>query len=251
MIELRDLSKSFGDRKITNRLNLTVEDGEFLAIIGRSGEGKSVLLKQMVGLITPDSGHVFLDGEDVTGLTGKAHEKVFRKCGYVFQFAALLDSLTVFENIGIYMLEQGITPERVRPKVIEKVRDVGLRDDILDKYPDELSGGMKKRVGLARTLMLEPEAIIYDEPTTGLDPITVRVIHELIKSTQEKNNTTTIVISHDVEIFKFADRVAMLHEGKIIYSGPAKDIWECDNPYVYQFIRGLPVGPILQPGVQV
>ena len=251
MIELRDLSKSFDDRKITNRLNLTVEDGEFLAIIGRSGEGKSVLLKQMVGLITPDSGHVFLDGEDVTGLRGKAHEQVFKKCGYVFQFAALLDSLTVFENIGINLLESDVPPERVRPKVIEKIRDVGLRDDILDKYPDELSGGMKKRVGLARTLMLEPETIIYDEPTTGLDPITVRVIHELIKNTQEKHKTTTIVISHDVDIFKFADRVAMLHEGKIIYSGPAKDIWECDNPYVYQFIRGLPDGPIKQPGVQV
>ncbi len=251
MIELRDLSKSYDDRKITNRLNLTIADGEFLAIIGRSGEGKSVLLKQMIGLIKPDSGHVIMDGEDVTSFAGTQHDRVFRKCGYVFQFAALLDSLNVFENIGINLLEQGVTPERVRPLVIEKIRDVGLRDDILDKYPDELSGGMKKRVGLARTLMLEPKTIIYDEPTTGLDPITVRVIHELIKSTQVKHKTTTIVISHDVEIFKFADRVAMLHEGKIIYSGPAKDIWECDNPYVYQFIRGLPAGPIQQPGVQV
>ena len=251
MIELRDLTKSFGNRKIINELNLTIEDGEFLAIIGRSGEGKSVLLKQMIGLITPDSGAVIMNGENVTALQGKEHEHVFKECGYVFQFAALLDSLSVFENVGISLLEEGIPPERVRPLVIEKMRAVGLRDDVLDKYPDEISGGMKKRVGLARTLMLDPKVIIYDEPTTGLDPITVRVIHELIKSTQGNHKTTTIVISHDVEIFKFADRVAMLHEGKIIYTGPAKDIWECENPYVYQFIRGLPEGPIAQPGIKL
>jgi len=244
MIEIRNLSKSFGPRTITDGLDLTIKDGEFLAIVGRSGEGKSVLLKQMIGLIKPDSGEVIIDGIDVTKLRGREKEQIYKKCGYVFQFAALLDSLDVFQNVGISLLENGVSEKKVQPLVLDKIRDVGLRDDILDKFPDELSGGMKKRVGLARTLMLTPESIIYDEPTTGLDPITAKVIHELIKHTQIKLNTTTIVISHDVEVFKFADRVAMLHGGKIVYIGSAKDIWECKNPYIYQFIRGLEEGPL-------
>lgn len=249
MITITGLKKSFGDKVITNNLDLEIGDGEFLAIIGRSGEGKSVLLKQLIGLIQPDEGSVVIDGEDITKMKGKAHQKIFLKCGYVFQFAALLDSLNVFENIGITMLENGATPEEVRPIVIEKLTSVGLGVDVLDKYPDELSGGMKKRVGLARTLMLSPKTLIYDEPTTGLDPITVRLIHELIKKTHVEQKTTSIVISHDIEIFKYATHVAMLHEGKIVYKGLAKDIWECNNPYIYQFIRGIPEGPIKQLGV--
>lgn len=248
MIEIKNLSKAFGPKQITRNLDLTIHDGEFLAIIGRSGEGKSVLLKQIIGLIKPDAGNVIIDGQDITTLSGKALENVFKKCGYVFQFAALLDSLNVFENIGITLLEEGIPPAKVKPLVIEKLRDVGLSEDTLNKYPDELSGGMKKRVGLARTLMLNPKTIIYDEPTTGLDPITVRIIHELIKKTQKKFNATSIVISHDIEVFNYADRVGMLHEGKIMHIGPAKEIWDADNPYVYQFIRGLSEGPIKQPG---
>ncbi|MFA6527165.1 MAG: ATP-binding cassette domain-containing protein [Candidatus Babeliales bacterium] len=249
MITITNLKKSFGDRIITNGLDLSVEDGEFLAIIGRSGEGKSVLLKQIIGLIEPDSGSVTIDGKDITQLHGELRQEVFRKCGYVFQFAALLDSLTVFENVGISMLEDGVEPEAVRPIAAQKLIDVGLAYDVLDKYPDELSGGMKKRVGLARTLMLKPKILIYDEPTTGLDPITVRLIHELIKQTHVATQGTTIVISHDVEVFKFATHVAMLYEGKIIYKGLTKDIWESDNPYVYQFIRGLADGPIKQLGI--
>jgi len=248
MIKLIDLKKSFGTKKITKGLSLDVDKGELLAIIGRSGEGKSVLLKQVIGLIKPDSGDVIIDGTDVTKLTGKAQQDIFRKCGYVFQFAALLDSLTVLENVGITLLEEGKQLEEVRPLVAAKVASVGLSADVLNKYPDELSGGMKKRVGLARTLMLSPEVLIYDEPTTGLDPITVRLIHELIKKTHDELNATTVVISHDIEIFNFATHVAMLHEGKIIYKGLAKDIWESDNPYIYQFIRGLPEGPIEQIG---
>lgn len=244
MIEIKNLQKAFDTKKITRGLDLKIEDGEFVAIIGRSGEGKSVLLKQIIGLIKPDAGEVFINGENVTKLRGKAQRKIFEMCGYVFQFAALLDSLTVFENIGITMLENGVPAEKVRLKVLEKIEQVGLKPDVLDRYPSELSGGMKKRVGLARTLMLRPKVLIYDEPTTGLDPITVRCIHELIKKTHDEQKLTTIVISHDVEVFKFASSVAMLHEGKIIYKGPSKDIWECDNPYIYQFIRGLPEGPI-------
>jgi len=248
MIKLIDLHKSFGDKTITKGLDLTVEDGELLAIIGRSGEGKSVLLKQMIGLIQPDSGSVIINGQDITKLHGKERQTIFHTCGYVFQFAALLDSLNVLENVGITLLEDSAAIETVKPLVIEKLKSVGLAEDVLDKFPDELSGGMKKRVGLARTLMLSPKVLIYDEPTTGLDPITVRLIHELIKKTHAEQKLTSIVISHDVEIFKYASHVAMLHEGKIVYKGPAKTIWECDNPYVHQFIRGLPEGPIKQIG---
>ena len=244
MVEIKNLKKSFGDKHITKDLNLTIEDGELVAIIGRSGEGKSVLLKQIIGLIQPDSGEVIIDGKNITKLKDKEQQQVFQKCGYVFQFAALLDSLTVFENVGITLLENNVPSKDVRPKVIERIKSVGLEPDVLEKFPSELSGGMKKRVGLARTLMLSPKILIYDEPTTGLDPITVRRIHELIKKTHDKQKTTSIVISHDIDIFKYATSVAMLYGGKIIYKGPTKDIWECDNPYIYQFIRGLTEGPI-------
>ena len=248
IIELRELTKSFNGRRITNELNLEIMPGEFLAIIGRSGEGKSVLLKQIIGLITPDSGEVLVENINVHCLSSVERQEVFKKCGYVFQFAALLDSLNVFENIGISLLEKNIPAPAVRPLVIEKLRSVGLSEDVLPKSPSELSGGMKKRVGLARTLMLNPAIILYDEPTTGLDPISVRLIHELIKKTQIEHQATTVVISHDIEIFKYADRVAMLHEGKIVYIGPAATIWDCKNPYIYQFIRGLENGPIENAG---
>ena len=248
MIELKNLTKSFGDKTVTKNLDLTVDDGEFLAIIGRSGEGKSVLLKQIIGLIHPTSGSVIIDGQDITKLSKNELKIVFKKCGYVFQFAALLDSLSVFENVGITLLEEDLPEGKVKPLVVEKLRNVGLDESILDRYPNELSGGMKKRVGLARTLMLSPKILIYDEPTTGLDPITVRLIHELIKKTHIEQKTTTIVISHDIDIFNYATQVAMLHQGKIVYKGPTKDIWECKNPYIYQFIRGLTEGPIEQIG---
>ena len=256
MIEITNLHKSFGPKKITQGLSLTVKDNELLAIIGRSGEGKSVLLKQVIGLIKPDSGNILIDGEDITntkeetglnesmGQPTKRQQAIFQKCGYVFQFAALLDSLNVFENVGIKLLEEGENPKDVMPLVLEKIEKVGLNPDVIDKYPSELSGGMKKRVGLARTLMLNPKVLLYDEPTTGLDPITVRRIHELIKKTHQEHNATSVVISHDVDIFNYATSVAMLHEGKIIYQGPTSTIWECENPYIYQFIRGLAEGPI-------
>ena len=244
MIKVKNLKKSFGLKKITDGLDLVVPTNDFMAIIGRSGEGKSVLLKQIIGLIKPDSGEIFIDNKDTTKLTGQNLEDVYKECGYVFQFAALLDSLNVFENVGITLLENNVDEEKVKPLVIERLKSVGLTEDALHKYPSELSGGMKKRVGLARTLMLSPKILLYDEPTTGLDPITVKIIHELIKKTHIELNATSLVISHDIEIFKYATSVAMLHEGKIVYSGPAKTIWESDNPYIYQFIRGLEEGPI-------
>jgi phospholipid/cholesterol/gamma-HCH transport system ATP-binding protein len=248
MITIQGLTKAFGSKVITRGLDLTIEKNEFLAIIGRSGEGKSVLLKQIIGLIKPDAGSVIMNGEDITKLRGKKRKQIFQTCGYVFQFAALLDSLNVTDNIGLPLIEEGKNIEDIKPLIAEKVLSVGLGLDVLQKFPDELSGGMKKRVGLARTLMLKPQVLLYDEPTTGLDPITTRLIHELMKKTHDEQQATTVVISHDIEIFKFATHVAMLHEGKIIYKGLASEIWDCANPFVYQFIRGLPEGPITHIG---
>lgn len=245
MIRIEHLTKKFGDRTITNDLNLEIPAGQMTCIIGRSGEGKSVLLKQIVGLIKPTSGEIFIDGVDITKLNDEQLAPIFKKCGYVFQFAALLDSLNVFENVALAQLEAGVPTEKILPIVKEKLGLVNLvPEEVLYKYPSELSGGMKKRVGLARTLMANPSILLYDEPTTGLDPITSRVVHELMFSMQKSFNVTSIVISHDVEIFKYVDNVALLHQGKIKYFGSAKTIWESDNPYIYQFIRGLAEGPI-------
>lgn len=246
MISLRDLTKTFdGRRYVTNHLDLDIPDGQMTCIIGRSGEGKSVLLKQIVGLVPPTSGSILIDGVDITKLDETGLEEIFKKCGYVFQFAALLDSLNVLENVGLALLEAGEPIEKIKPLVEEKLMQVNLIPrDVLYKYPSELSGGMRKRVGLARTLMASPSIIIYDEPTTGLDPITARVVHELMYTTQKNLKVTSIVVSHDIEIFKYVDNIAFLYEGKITFFGDAKTIWESDNPYVYQFIRGLTEGPI-------
>lgn len=243
-IQLVDLKKKFGDTWITNGVNLTIPSNELTVIIGRSGEGKSVLLKQIIGLIPPTSGEVIIDKVKLSTIAEHGLDDYYKEIGYVFQFAALLDSLTIFENIGITLLEENVPAEQVLPLVKEKLALVNLEQDTLYKYPSELSGGMRKRAGLARTLITNPKAILYDEPTTGLDPITTRVIHELMFSMQKKLNLTSVVISHDIDIFKYADNVALLHEGVIKYFGPAKTIWETDNPYVYQFIRGLAQGPI-------
>ena len=243
-IKIIDLKKKFGTKWVTKGVNLEIPEGQMTVIIGRSGEGKSVLLKQVIGLIKPTSGAIIIDGVDITGLNDKQLTELYKKFGYVFQFAALLDSLNVFENIGITLLEKGKSPSDILPIIKEKLALVHLDEDTLYKYPSELSGGMRKRVGLARTLITQPEIILYDEPTTGLDPITSRAIHELMSRTQKAFNLTSVVISHDVEIFKFADNVALLHEGEIHYFGPAKTIWESDNPYIHQFIHGLQEGPI-------
>ena len=244
MIQIVDLKKRFGGTWITRGVNLEIPDHKMTVIIGRSGEGKSVLLKQIIGLMKPTEGKILVDGLDITKLDEKELHQEFKKFGYVFQFAALLDSLNVFENIGITLLENGVKPADVLPIVKQKLALVNLNEDTLYKYPSELSGGMRKRVGLARTLITEPHIILYDEPTTGLDPITSRVIHELMNDMQKKLNLTSVVISHDIEIFKYADYVALLHEGQIRFFGPAATIWESQDPYIYQFIRGLSEGPI-------
>jgi len=244
MIEIVDLKKRFKEKWVTKGVNLKIPAGKMTCIIGRSGEGKSVLLKQVIGLIKPTSGKIIIDGIDIVLLPEKEKRKHLDKFGYVFQFAALLDSLNVFENIGIKLLENSKKPKDVLPIVKKKLSLVNLPMDTLYKYPSELSGGMKKRVGLARTLITNPNVILYDEPTTGLDPITSRVIHELMHGMQKKFHLTSVVITHDVKLFDYADKVALLHDGVIQYFGDAATIWESKNPYVYQFIRGLSEGPI-------
>lgn len=251
MIRLIDVKKRFADnqRWISNGINLDIADGQMTCIIGQSGEGKSVLLKQIIGLVKPTSGTIIIDNLDLSKITKQEHHELFKKVGYVFQFAALLDSLTVFENVGISLLENGVPEEEVVPIVQEKLALVNLGHDILYKYPSELSGGMKKRVGLARTLINNPSIILYDEPTTGLDPINARIVFELMHDMHKRLNITSVVVSHDVEIFKYVDTVALLYEGIIKFHGPASSIWESKNSYIYQFIRGLTEGPI-QTGAQ-
>lgn len=244
LIEVVNLKKKFGERWVTKGVNLSILEGKMTVIVGRSGEGKSVLLKQIIGLIQPTEGEVIFDGKDITKLSQSELDTHYAQMGYVFQFAALLDSLNTFENVGITLLENGVPIKEVLPIVKEKLSLVNLSQETLNKYPSELSGGMRKRVGLARTLVANPRIVLYDEPTTGLDPITARVIHELMYDMQQKLNLTSVVISHDIEIFKYADKVALLHEGQIKFFGDAATIWESDNPYIYQFIRGLAQGPI-------
>jgi phospholipid/cholesterol/gamma-HCH transport system ATP-binding protein len=236
-INVINLEKEFDGHWVSRGINLAIPEGQMTVIIGRSGEGKSVLLKQIIGLIQPTAGTIIIDGVDIANLNQQHLDNCFKKFGYVFQFAALLDSLDVFENIGITLIEEGHPYEEVLTIVKEKLTLVQLSGDVLNKYPSELSGGMRKRVGLARTLVTNPEIILYDEPTTGLDPITSRIIHELMFDMQKRLKITSVIISHDVESFKYADNVALLNDGKIQYFGDAKTIWESDNPYIYQFIR--------------
>jgi phospholipid/cholesterol/gamma-HCH transport system ATP-binding protein len=244
LIEVIDLHKQFGEKEITRGVNLSIQEGTATAIIGRSGEGKSVLLKQIIGLLKPTSGQVLVEGIDIAQLSERELNQEFKKFGYVFQFAALLDSLNTFENIGITFIENNVPMEETITRVKATLKMVDLTEDTLYKYPSELSGGMRKRVGLARTLLTEPKIILFDEPTTGLDPITARVIHELIFSMKQQLKVTIVIVSHDIEIFKYVDRIALLHDGKIQCTCDAKAVWESTNPYMYQFIRGLSEGPI-------
>ena|SRR3990167_4687878 len=244
MIELINLKKRFNDRWITKGVTLTIPNNEMTVIIGKSGEGKSILLKQIIGLIKPTSGQVIINGINITSISEHDMDNIFKQVGYVFQAAALLDSLTVFENIGLTLLEKGVKKDKVLKIVKEKLSLVNLSENTLYKYPSELSGGMQKRVGLARTLLTNPQVLLYDEPTTGLDPITSKIIFELMSNMQKKLNLTSVVISHDLDIFNYADKVALLADGEIKFFGEAKTIWNSQNPYIYQFIRGLPDGPL-------
>jgi len=245
MIKLIGLNKSFGKQKVLDNLNLEIESNKTTVIIGRSGGGKSVLLKHIIGLIKPDSGSVLVDGEDIAGMNDRELNDIRRKFGMLFQEAALFDSMDVGENVAFPLKEHSkMTKEEIRKTVAERLAAVGLAG-VESKMSSELSGGMRKRVGLARAIALLPEIVLFDEPTSGLDPVMAEAINQLIKETQRNFNLTCVVISHDIEsIFKIGDRIAMLYEGKIIAAGTPAEIRATTNPVLRQFLTGSIEGPI-------
>lgn len=245
-IEITDLHKAFGPKKVLNGINLKVEPGHSLVIIGGSGTGKSVMLKCVLGIIRPDSGSIKIDGEEVTRMSGGAREEVMRKFGMLFQGAALFDSLKVWENVAFGLI-QGRHVKRAEAKeiAIENLAKVGLGPEVGELSPAELSGGMQKRVGLARAIAANPEIIFFDEPTTGLDPIMADVINDLIVKSVEDLGATTLSITHDMaSARKIANEIAMIYRGRIIWTGPAERIDNSGNEMVEQFIHGRAEGPI-------
>ena len=247
MIEIINLSKSFNSNKVLEDLNLIINSGETMVIIGRSGCGKSVLLKHIIGLLKPDFGQVIIDGADVGRMDDKQLDRLRLTFGMLFQGAALFDSLTVYENVSFALREHTDTPESdIRKKVDISLAMVGL-EDIEELMPAELSGGMRKRVGLARAICNDPKIILYDEPTTGVDPIGADVINELIIDLSKKLKVTSVVVTHDmVSAYKTADRIAMLYNGKIVEVGPVKQIKNTKDPLVKQFITGAAKGPMTE-----
>jgi phospholipid/cholesterol/gamma-HCH transport system ATP-binding protein len=245
MIEIIDLHKSFNGHKVLKGVNLTIADKEVIAIIGKSGCGKSVLVKHIIGLLRPDSGRILVDGMDITRFSGKELDKIRENLGVLFQGGALFDSLSVFENIAFPLKEKtSMSKKEISDRVIRALEDVGLKG-IENKYPAELSGGMRKRVALARALITEPNIILFDEPSTGLDPVILHAIHKLIMDTHKKYGFTGIVISHEIpEIFDVADRIAMMHNGIIEEVAIPTEIRNSSNPFVRQFITGSLEGPI-------
>jgi len=249
MIEIINLTKSFGDNKVLDNLNLTINSGEVTVIIGRSGGGKSVLLKHIIGLLKPDLGQVIIDNKDVSRMDYEELDKLRMNFGMLFQGAALFDSMTVGENVGFALNEHTDLPEViVKKKVARALELVGLKG-IEELMPAELSGGMKKRVGLARAICNDPKIILYDEPTTGVDPVMADAVNELIIDLNTKLKVTSIVVTHDmISAYKIADRIAMLYKGKIIGIGKPGEIKNTKDPVVKQFVTGASKGPITEDG---
>jgi phospholipid/cholesterol/gamma-HCH transport system ATP-binding protein len=245
-IRIRGLDVAFGPKQVLKDLDLDVGVGESVVVIGGSGVGKSVTLKCILGLVEPDAGSIEIDGEEVVGLSGRALDRVNAKIGMLFQGAALFDSLQVWENVAFGLIQgEGMDREPAREKALEKLAQVGLGPDVADLWPAELSGGMRKRVGLARAIAIDPEIIFFDEPTTGLDPIMGDVIDKLIVDSVRGLGATALSITHDMaSARRIADRIAMLHEGRIIWTGPVASIDSSGNAYVEQFIHGSAEGPI-------
>ena len=245
MIEIRGLKKKLGRKQVLDGIDLDVRKGETLVVLGPSGTGKSVLLKHIIGLMTPDAGSIKVDGEEIVGMDHQRLDLVRRKFGMLFQGAALFDSMTVGENVGLSLAEHTkLSGEEIRKRVAERLEWVGLKDaEAL--HPASLSGGMKKRVGLARAMAMDPAIILYDEPTTGLDPITGDVINTLIRAMQQRLGVTSVVVTHDLmSAYKVGDRLAMIYQGKVVFSGTPDEVRDTDNAMVHQFIEGSSVGPI-------
>ena len=249
-LELKGVCKTFNGKTVLDGVDLAVSPGRSLVIIGGSGQGKSVTIKIAAGLMRPGAGQVFIDGRDVTRLRGEAQRRRAAQFGFLFQGAALFDSLPVWKNVGfrlIYADRIGIV--RARAEAITALARVGLGEDVADQFPGELSGGMQKRVGLARAVVAHPEILFFDEPTTGLDPINADVINNLIVEEVRRLGCTAISITHDLaSARKIGDEIAMLHNSKIIWRGPAAEIDNSGNPYVEQFVSGRAEGPIMVPG---
>ena len=247
MIEISGLHKSLAGHKVLNGVHLKIEKGKTCVIIGRSGCGKSVLLKHIVGILKPDKGKVLIDGKDVGSLAEEELNALRLKIGLVFQGGALFDSMTVGENVGFGLIEHDNVPHRKLLERIESSLAMVNLHGIGNLMPSELSGGMRKRVALARAICTNPEIILYDEPTTGVDPITADSINELIKSMHDKLKITSIVVTHDMKsAYKVADKIAMLYQGRIIAEGTSEEIQHTRNPVVHQFINGLAFGPITE-----
>ncbi len=247
MIKILELSKAFRDNHVLQGVDLEIQEGESMVVIGGSGSGKSVLIKHIIGILRPDKGRIYVTGEDITQMNEQDLNRVRKKFGMLFQASALFDSLSVWENVGFGLKQHtDLSDQEIREKATEKLAMVGLYN-VEDLRPSELSGGMQKRVGLARAIALEPQILLYDEPTTGLDPINADMINNLIIDMREKLNVTSVAITHDmVSAYKIADRIAMLYKGKILQIGTPKEIQDTENPYVRQFISGSAVGPITE-----
>jgi len=250
MIDIVNLHKSFGGNHVLRGVDLGIQKGESMVVIGGSGSGKSVLLKHIIGILRPDEGKVLIDGADLTSLTEKELYEARKKFGMLFQMSALFDSLSVWENVAFGILRNKRTPDREAKAIaVEKLRSVGMVG-VEDMMPAQLSGGMKKRVGLARAIAHEPEILLYDEPTTGLDPIMADAINDLIVEMKKTMSVTSVAITHDMNsAYKIADRIAMLYEGKIIETGSPDEIRNSSNPVVRQFVTGSATGPIKIQGV--
>lgn len=245
-IKISNLHKAFGKKVVLDGIDLELNKGESLVVIGGSGTGKSVLIKCIQGLLTPDSGSIEIDGEETVGADRRTQDALHSKMGMLFQGGALFDSLTVWENVAFGLLENQKMPrKKAKTEAVRVLRQVGLAPDVADLYPSEISGGMQKRVSLARAIATKPEIIFFDEPTTGLDPIMADVINDLIIESARGLGATALTITHDMaSARKIADRIAMLYKGKIIWQGTVKELEKTDNPYVKQFINGSSQGPI-------
>ncbi|MDR6626573.1 ABC transporter ATP-binding protein [Caulobacter segnis] len=242
----KGVTKRFGDRAVLDGLDLSVAPGRSLVIIGGSGQGKSVTIKTALGLMRPEAGQIELDGENIVGLSESQRRKLFSRIGVLFQGAALFDSLSVWENVAFRLLNaDGVPRKQARERAIDALEQVRLDPAVADRFPSELSGGMQKRAGLARAVVAQPEILFFDEPTTGLDPITAAAINQLISDQVRRLGSTAVSITHDLASAQtIGDEIAMLHGGKIVWRGPAADLHVTDNPYVRQFVEGRPDGPI-------
>lgn len=245
-LKIIGLNKAFNSKRVLQGVNLEIQPGESVVVIGGSGSGKSVLLKNILGLIHPDHGSILIDGEETCGVSASVRNKIMHKFGMLFQGGALFDSLRIWENIAFRLTQVSKMSKKEAYQIaIKKLTQVGLGEEVANLFPAELSGGMQKRVSLARAIAFEPEILFFDEPTTGLDPIMADVINDLIIKCRKELGATTLSITHDMHsVRKIADKVAMLYEGKIIWFGPVQDLDNSGNEYVDQFIHGRAEGPI-------